>query len=949
MRLRDWLAVVLGCVLFTGCGDDDTPPVEDGGTEDSGTEIDAEVPLESCAPTNFAWQRARVDTTPGVQRRLDLFVQREACEDLPITFTSSSAGVIALPDPLTIAEGKNLVNVVIEPEAVGTTTLTATLVYREGTDQEATLTATVEVVVSDTTVPACSGTASGNVAPGTELRLGGTPVGVTIPAAAATNVLLPVEAFDGTIACGADQVPEGFVALGPAITFGPTYHRFGRDVPMTVPVKIALLPERASIGQIFFSYTGPGVSAPRVVPVASPDFRSQPGYVTFQAPRLGTYQAVTAATPPAAREREFAYRGITGFSMGSGGAALVGTHNQERFDFVAPLGGPVDWIHLLNYIRTYHLGGFCTEAQRLADPEGCAGPALTSRTPESNQLYQVRQNFESWYYVDEWNGHGGSFDRREYIRIFRDLAMMYGNPNSTATLLPTEPNVVPPGIPDSERMRSNAERCATPHVIRPECGDTPNCQEGRYFDDEYNPAGDHPVITFCDGAEIPADNGRGRDLGVWNPEGTNDAPIEVALAVDVNDNGRRDPGEPVVRAGREPYEDCGLDQLCNPDETGYDAITNPDPAGDDYDFQYNPTGTEGNWLRDYVGAPSGECTSPSPNVAAGMGERFDDVGLDGVDGTAQLEDGGYDHGEGDGCWTLARGMQHMLDNNPRGFVLSESEETIRDLDFFGDGGIRDLFNFATNQDHLAGAFAARGLPINLYNGHASLAFSGQSLDADFRVAAVDWSEIGKYVQVRYGQLDPTAGALAQGDGQHVGTSTQIVNRLLAALAWMDARWPDGDRDRVLGRDMLCEEVGPNCPHINSIDIEFTSSLGRTGPAAVVLPPGYFLPENADKTYPVVYLLHGYGQDPRDLRDLGTIMWALMTTPSVPAHRRLQKMIFVFPDGRCRNGECVKGTFYADAPPGTPDGAQMETFLLDLMDYVEENYRTRAPERHTVFD
>jgi len=149
--------------------------------------------------------------------------------------------------------------------------------------------------------------------------------------------------------------------------------------------------------------------------------------------------------------------------------------------------------------------------------------------------------------------------------------------------------------------------------------------------------------------------------------------------------------------------------------------------------------------------------------------------------------------------------------------------------------------------------------------------------------------------------------------------------------------------------MLCEEEGPNCPHVNSIDIEFTSSVGRTGPAAIVLPPGYFLPENADKTYPVVYLLHGYGQDPRDLRDLGTIMWALMTTPSVPAHRRLQKMIFVFPDGRCRNGECVKGTFYADAPPGTPDGAQMETFLLDLMDYVEENYRTRAPERHTVFD
>ena len=55
------------------------------------------------------------------------------------------------------------------------------------------------------------------------------------------------------------------------------------------------------------------------------------------------------------------------------------------------------------------------------------------------------------------------------------------------------------------------------------------------------------------------------------------------------------------------------------------------------------------------------------------------------------------------------------------------------------------------------------------------------------------------------------------------------------------------------------------------------------------------------------------------------------------------------DGRCRGGECVKGTFYADAPAGTPDGAQMETFMLDLMDYVDENYRTKDPETHTVFE
>ncbi len=946
MRLRDWLAVVLGCVFWLGCGDDDAPVPADGGPpSDGGAEADASEPPPLCTPESLGWQRARVDTVVGVGRSVDLFVQREACEDVTITFASTPAGVIAALESVTMSAGTNLVNVSLVGAAVGTTDLTATLTYRPGTPREATLTASIEVHVEDTSVPTCSGSAGGNVAPGGALRLGGTPVGVAIPAGAATNPEFPVAAFDATIGCGEAQVPEGFLALGPAISFGPGHQRFVRDVPLTVPVKLGLLPENANVGQIYFSYTGPGVTTPRLVPVASPDFRSAPGYVTFQAPRFGTYQAVTRAGGPVERDREFAFRGITGFSMGSGGAALIGTSNQDRFDFVGPLGGPVDWIHLLHYIRTYHLGGFCTEAQRLADPEGCAGPARIERTPETRQLYEVRQDFEHWYYVDEWNGHGGTFDRREYIKIFRDLAMMYGNPNTTALLGATSPNVVPPGIPDSERMRSDAERCASPYVIRADCGDTPNCIENRYYDDEYNPSGDYPVISFCDGAEVPADNGRGRDLGFWDPDGDQRAPIEVALAVDLNDNGIRDPGEPVIRAGHEPFADCGLDQVCSADEAGYDPVTNPDPAGDDYDFQYNPTGTEGNWIRDYVGAPSGDCDSPMPNVVAGMGERFEDVGLDGVDGTPQLGAGGLDVGQGDGCWSMARGMRHMFDNNPRGFVLSEDEATLRDLDFFGDGGIRDLFNFATNQDHLAGAFGARGLPINLYNGHASLGFDGLTADDQFRVANVDWSEIGKYVQVRYGQVDATAGALAQGDGQHVGTSTQIVNRLLAAVAWMDARWPDGDR--ALYNDRTCAEVGPGCPNVNNFTVEFESSLGRRGPASIVLPPGYFAPENADKRYPVVYLLHGYGQNPEDLLALGFIMWNLMRATTVPAHRRLQKMIFVFPDGRCRNGECVKGTFYADAPPGTPDGAQMETFVLELMDYVDANYRTKRPEIHRV--
>jgi hypothetical protein len=75
----------------------------------------------------------------------------------------------------------------------------------------------------------------------------------------------------------------------------------------------------------------------------------------------------------------------------------------------------------------------------------------------------------------------------------------------------------------------------------------------------------------------------------------------------------------------------------------------------------------------------------------------------------------------------------------------------------------------------------------------------------------------------------------------------------------------------------------------------------------------------------------------------------MVFPSTPVELRLQKFIMVFPDGRCRSPdetpdhlkECIRGTFYADSV--RPEGPQMETILLELMDYIDDHYRTRDAE------
>ena len=105
---------------------------------------------------------------------------------------------------------------------------------------------------------------------------------------------------------------------------------------------------------------------------------------------------------------------------------------------------------------------------------------------------------------------------------------------------------------------------------------------------------------------------------------------------------------------------------------------------------------------------------------------------------------------------------------------------------------------------------------------------------------------------------------------------------------------------------------------------------------VVLPPGYDAPENRDARYPVVYILHGYGQEPRDLAATVLITSAFMATGG------LQKMIFVYPDGKCYLGECKKANWYADQPPG-PDGSvkfAYEKSVLELIDHVDRTYRTK---------
>ena len=297
-------------------------------------------------------------------------------------------------------------------------------------------------------------------------------------------------------------MPEGYRALGPPVRFGPAHMRFGREIPLTIPIRLSLLPAGANRSHVEIAYRGPNDASGRIVAIASPRFSGSAGggTMTFEVPRLGTYQAVARNDAPTRRTREFQFRGILGFSMGGSGSGRIGLGNPELFDFVAPLGGPTDWTYMLEHIRNNHIGGFCTEAERMAGATGCDAASL-SRVPAPTHIHEHPQHFEHWWYEDGYDGQGGTFNRTDYISIFRDLAAMFGNPNHDASADPSAPNIAPPGLPESIRTLPDTERCLPENQVVIESG---------FYDDEYNPDGAHPVITFCDGQETG-------DIGQWDP------------------------------------------------------------------------------------------------------------------------------------------------------------------------------------------------------------------------------------------------------------------------------------------------------------------------------------------------------------------------------------------------------------------------------------------------
>ncbi|RYZ94696.1 MAG: esterase family protein, partial [Sphingobacteriaceae bacterium] len=101
-------------------------------------------------------------------------------------------------------------------------------------------------------------------------------------------------------------------------------------------------------------------------------------------------------------------------------------------------------------------------------------------------------------------------------------------------------------------------------------------------------------------------------------------------------------------------------------------------------------------------------------------------------------------------------------------------------------------------------------------------------------------------------------------------------------------------------------------------LTYSAAMKKNIKAVVIKPDGY----NKDQTYPVLYLLHGYGGNYAD--------W-ISKVPAIKNLADQYKFIIVCPDGNF-------GSWYFDSP--VDPAWKYETYVAtELVTYIDKNYST----------
>jgi len=311
------------------------------------------------------------------------------------------------------------------------------------------------------------------------------------------------------------------------------------------------------------------------------------------------------------------------------------------------------------------------------------------------------------------------------------------------------------------------------------------------------------------------------------------------------------------------------------------------------------------------------------------GESFSDVGLDGVAGTS-------DFGEGNGTFDYDPDRATWIDEDPLTRVEGLSGADIATQRIYMDVGTKDEFGFARHYDHFVAALQGKGLTVATRDGFDSNCANLPNPDAQFLLVRYPAGHIGVE------SVDPDD--LLHGD---VCGNATVWQRILSMIGFLNESFPDGFYGP--GNDIDLPDIDFGDLDIDlGINLDIRGDLQRRQipspalagddgvvPRRMVLvyrPPAFF---HTKKSFPVVYFLGGYGQEPEDFEQVRKLLDALILSG------QLQNMAFAFLPGA--GGR--QGSFYvnhavpeAQVPELTPvtSGRYEDSILQDLIPAIEKD-------------
>lgn len=298
-----------------------------------------------------------------------------------------------------------------------------------------------------------------------------------------------------------------------------------------------------------------------------------------------------------------------------------------------------------------------------------------------------------------------------------------------------------------------------------------------------------------------------------------------------------------------------------------------------------------------------------------LAETYSDFGLDGVAGSG-------DYGENNGGFDYDPDRASWLAEDPLTRLEGRTAADIETQRIYMDVGMQDLFGFEKHYDDFVAMLRSKGLAVDTRN--------------DFPSNCLDVANLPQqYLLIRYAgghtgipEADDSQDKLLHGD---ICGTVVIWQRLLAMISYMDSSFPDGFDGPG---DLSITDPDPRGDimkvRIASPALDSGSVTAAEQPVLLYRPPAYF---HTNRSFPIVYILGGYGQEPEDFERLVDLL-----DPLILARQMQNVFVAVLPGAGGR-----QSSFYVNhhvAESQVPDlidptsGRYEDSIIQDLIPAIE---------------